>query len=104
MDEIAREALHQHWVHAYEEDTPGQKVFRPAAHKLPPSRGRFSFELSPDGSVVFHGIGPADRTQTSTGAWTREGTRLALHSRPAEAPDQVLDIVSVDPDRLVVRK
>lgn len=104
MDEIDREALQQHWVHAYEEDTADRQVFRPATHRLPPSRGRMSFELNPDGSMVFHGIGPADRSQAATGAWTSEGARLALHSGAAESPDQVLDIVSIEPDRLVVRK
>ena len=35
-EKVAEEALHQHWVHSYEEDTPAETVFRPAA-LIPPS-------------------------------------------------------------------
>src|ERR1041384_5695638 len=39
----------QHWVHSHEEDTDTEMVLRPAGYKFPPSRGRSSFELKPDG-------------------------------------------------------
>jgi hypothetical protein len=102
MDEVASEALYQHWKHSHEEDTPTQSVFRPATYDFPRARGRFSFELKPDGTAVFHGIGPTDRPQVAPGVWKREGSRLALYTNPAGEPDQVLDIVSISPDRLVV--
>src|SRR5215211_2295202 len=104
MDEAANEALYQHWKHSYEEDTPTQRVFRPATYNFPRSRGRFSFELKRDGTVVFHGIGPTDRIQVAPGVWKREGNRLALYTNPAGEPDQALDIVSISPGRLVVER
>jgi len=102
MDEAASEALYQHWMHSHEEDTPTHRVFRPPTYNFPRSRGRFSFELKRDGTVVFHGIGPTDRPQVARGVWKREGYRLALYTNPVREPDQVLDIVSIRPDRLVV--
>jgi hypothetical protein len=104
MGDIAREVLVQHWVHSHEEDTPGQKVFRPAAHPLPPSRGRLSFDLRSNGDLVHYGIGPTDRTQGAPGVWSYDGARLVLRSQPDKDPDQVLEIVSVRPDQLIVRK
>ena len=104
MDEAASEYLYNHWVHSNEEDSPTEKVFRPASYNFPRSRGRFSFELKRDGTAVFHGIGPTDECQSAPGVWRRTGDQLALYSDPATNPDQVLDIVSVSPDRLVVRR
>ena len=104
MDEVASETLYQHWRHSHEEDTPTQSVFRPATYDFPRARGRFSFELKPDGTAVFHGIGPTDRPQVARGVWKREGYRLALYTNRVGEPDQVLEIVSISPDRLVVRR
>jgi hypothetical protein len=104
MDEAASKALYQHWKHSQEEDTPAKTVFRPATYNFPRSRGRFSFELKRDGTMVFHGIGPTDRSHVATGVWKREGNRLALYTNPAGEPDQVLEIVSLSPDRLIVKR
>src|SRR5919199_4139121 len=93
MDEATNEALYQHWTHSHEEDTPTERVFRPATYSFPRSRGRFSFELNRDGTVVFQGIGPTDRPESALGVWKREGDRLAVYSNPATDPDQVLEIV-----------
>jgi hypothetical protein len=46
------------WVHSHEEDSDEEMVFRPAAYEFPPSRGRRSFELKPDGILAEGGIGP----------------------------------------------
>jgi hypothetical protein len=51
---INRELLHQQWVHAYEEDTPTEAVYRPAGYELPPARGRTGFELRPDQTERRH--------------------------------------------------
>jgi hypothetical protein len=104
MDEATNEALYQHWRHSHEEDTPTQRVFRPATYSFSRSRGRLAFELKQDGTAMFHGIGPTDRRQSALGVWRLEGDRLALYSNPATDPDQVLEIVSLSPDRLVVRR
>ena len=50
---IKREILCQHWMHAWEEDTQTERVFRPATYEFKLSRRpRDSFELKPDGTVV----------------------------------------------------
>ena len=65
-------SLIRHWVHSHEEDTATEMVFRTAKYKFPRSRGRTAFELRADGSLVEHGIGPADVEIATTGAWREE--------------------------------
>src|SRR5712692_10578064 len=69
VDQVDRRALARKWVHSHEEDTPDKTVFRPETYKFPPSRGRKSFELRPDGTMVHSGIGPDDRPSSRTGLW-----------------------------------
>jgi hypothetical protein len=95
--------LRRRWVHSHEEDTDREMVFRPAAFKFPPSRGRRSFELKPDGTLVEGGIGPTDRPVETQGTWELQDDRLLLRRDPSEAP-RVMRIASVEVDRLVVEK
>jgi hypothetical protein len=78
-------------------------VFRPAAFALPPSRGRRSFELKPDGGLVEGRIGPTDRPLETKGIWELEDDRLVLRRDPSETP-RIMQIASVDEDRLVIKK
>lgn len=79
-------------------------VFRPASFEFPPSRGRRSFELRPDGGLVEGGIGPADRPLETQGSWELEdGDRLVLRPAPP-APTRVMKIVFVDENRLGIEK
>ncbi|MBI3301430.1 MAG: hypothetical protein HYZ72_05035 [Deltaproteobacteria bacterium] len=64
---VTKSVLHQHGVHSHEEDTDAEMVFRPATFNVPRSRGRTSFELKPDGSLVEGGIGPTNRRQETQG-------------------------------------
>lgn len=95
--------LRRRWVHSHEEDTEREMVFRPAAFEFPPSRGRRSFELKPDGALLEGRIDPTDRPLETQGTWERQGDRLVLHRGPSEA-SRVMRIVSVEDDRLVVEK
>jgi hypothetical protein len=102
---INRELLHQQWVHAYEEDTPTEAVYRPAGYELPPARGRSGFELRPDQTVTNVGIGPTDVPEETTGSWELEEDdvpTVRIHLNTGET--QKLPIISVEKDRLVVRK
>jgi hypothetical protein len=65
--------LRRCWVHSHEEDSDEEMVFRPAAYELPPSRGRRSFELKPDGILAEGGIGPTDRPMETQGTWELRG-------------------------------
>jgi hypothetical protein len=95
--------LRRRWVHSHEEDTEEEMVFRPAAYEFPPSRGRRSFELKPDGTLAEGRIGPTDRPVEAQGTWELKDDRLVLRREPSEAP-RVMRIRSVDDDRLVVEK
>jgi len=95
----------QHWVHSHEEDTDTEMVLRPLSYKFPPSRGRASFELKPDGCLVEHGIGPTDRREQSEGRWKLEGgNSLAFYKESKPKPYRVLRVVSAGKDRLVIKK
>lgn len=103
MDKDILAVLSRHWVHSYEEDTPTEKVFRPSTYKLPPSRGRFSFELKEDGGIIEHSIGSTDKSNNSEGEWNlkidnSKNLTIKTHS------DQLLEIISVTPEKLIVKK
>jgi hypothetical protein len=93
-------AIERNWVHSHEEDTPTEKVFRPADYAFPLSRGRDAFDLRPDGTVEESGPGPADAAEHRQGEWRVDGDLLVLRVGDEV---QTLQIVSVDDDRLVVR-
>jgi hypothetical protein len=96
--------VRRRWVHSHEEDTDKEMVFRPADFQFPPSRGRRSFELKPDGNLVEGRIGPTDRPLETRGTWKLEDdNRLVLRSDLSETP-RVMQIASVDEDRLVIEK
>jgi hypothetical protein len=98
-----KRAVTGRWVHAHEEDTDEQMVFRPADHDLPPSRGRTRFELREDGAYVEIAPGPVDVPVHSGGHWSLEGDRLILEGE-GELPGHAWRIVAAEPDRLTVRK
>ncbi len=76
------------WVHSHEEDEGDVRVYRPAGYDLPPARGRRGLEFRPDGEVVVYGLGQTDKPQAMA--------RIT-------PPDDALEIVSAEPDRLRVR-
>ncbi len=97
--------LCQHWIHSHEEDTQSEMVLRPASFKFPPSRGRKGFELRADGVLIKTGIGPTDRPQEAQGTWKLESPgRLTFYSASQSAPTHVMEIVSAEKDRLVIKK
>lgn len=105
MAGIRPETLEGRWVHAQEEDTDDEMVFRPAWYELPPARGRASFELRADGTFSEAGIGAADVPEEASGSWELEDDeRIVLgEGAPAGVP-RVMPIVSADEERLRIRK
>lgn len=102
MAALDRDALINCWTHSHEEDSPGVMVFRPAGWNFPPSRGRRSFDLRPDGSLNAAGPGPTDQIVTAEGAWRLlPGGVIELNQqgRPSR-----LRVVEVEADRLVVKR
>ena len=97
--------LIRHWVHSHEEDSPTEMVFRPAAFAFPRSRGRASFELLADGTLIDHGIGAGDAVTETRGTWRESADgELGFYHGPAKKPAHALKIVRAERDRLVVRK
>lgn len=103
MAAYAESGLCGQWVHSHEEDADDEMVFRPATHPLPPSRGRTSLELRPDGTYVESSPGPVDLPEESTGRWALRGGRLVL-SADGDRPGQSWEVTAADDDRLVVKK
>jgi len=103
MPPVDKTALRGGWLHAHEEDGPGQMVFRPSTQQLPPARGRDGYEFHPDGKLSAIGSGPTDRSTTAEGGWSLDPHGRITIRMPGQ-PDQVLEVISVDKDRLVVKK
>ena len=96
--------LQKRWIHSHEEDSDAEMVFRPASFKFPPSRGRAGFDLKPNNSFVDIGIAPTDGPQESKGTWKLRDNHLDLFTSSPSTPSRTLQIVSVDRNRLVVKK
>ncbi|MQA99160.1 MAG: hypothetical protein GEU78_02515 [Actinobacteria bacterium] len=105
MAEVQDTLLGRRWVHAHEEDTENNMVFRPDGYALPPSRGRMSFLLREDGTFTDRAIGPTDRPEEATGTWKLEDDRhVVLSDKDTNVVRRRLDIQSVSDDRLILRK
>jgi hypothetical protein len=101
-DEVAPDLVVGSWTRAYEEDAEGNEVYRRSDYDFPPARRpRPSIDLEPGGVLTVASPGPDDRRRRSTGSWELQGNRLILRSE--DAAPTALDVLSVEPDRLVVR-
>jgi hypothetical protein len=104
-NEEVRKLVEQSWVHSHEEDTETEKVFRPAHYKFPPSRGRTRFQFEPDGTLVHVVPGIDDRPKAQKGRWelTQDGD-LILYPESSPAKSQRLRVVSIEKDKLIVKR
>ncbi len=99
-----RKLLQRHWVHSHEDDTDTESVYRPATWPFPPSRGRTGFDLKPDHRCAGFGIAAADGVEEYAATWELDDDdRLTIYDEGRRAV-QVMRLVSVDDDRLVIRK
>ena len=92
--------LFQHWIHSYEEDEAGIRVFRPAGYSFPPARGRDGFEIRATGEFILRSPGPTDRTQSTRGTWIRDGPSHIRVFLPNEEQGREIRIVEVTTDIL----
>ena len=61
--------------------------------------------LKPDGGLVETGPGPTDRPQESRGTWKlAEDDTLSMYAKGQAKPKRTMKIVSLEQDKLVVRK
>ena len=96
--------LQQCWVHSHEEDTETETVYRPTSFDFPPARGRTGFELHADQSCIRIGIAAADGSVVSDGTWEVEDSDGLQIRIKCQNESQTLDVVSMDRDRLVIRR
>lgn len=92
------------WVHAHEEDTEGEMVFRPAGTDLPPSRGRMAFELRADGTFEETGLDATDVPEEATGSWALEGDTITLSRGATQGVPRQMEVVTADQGKLVILK
>ena len=104
-DSITTQSVEGSWLHSHEEDTATATVYRPASFDFPASRGRSGFTLLPDGTSLQQGIAPADGYIQTGGVWelNHNGSEEQLHLKPEVGPTKKMTIISVSPDRLVVK-
>lgn len=95
--------LHNKWVYHPEENTDSEMVYRPE-NKAVLSRNRKSFELRQDGSFLQSDLGPADRLDESKGTWKLEDNNLYLYPDTDKTPAMRLQINSLNPDKLTIKK
>jgi len=103
MAKVDKAMLLGGWLHAVEEDEPGESVFRPASYQLPPARGRTGYEFHADGRVTRIGSGPTDRTATAQGQWKIDSQGRIAIDVPGHAAE-IFEILTQTKDRLVVKK
>lgn len=103
MADVSPESLVGRWLRAADEDTPTEKVYR-RADALTRGRPREEFELHPEGHYTHFGVQPTDALSEERGTWKLEGGRLHLIVNQDPSRTKQLDVVKVDPNRLVVSK
>ncbi|HKE31644.1 MAG TPA: hypothetical protein VKD65_07965 [Candidatus Angelobacter sp.] len=102
------EVLDREWMHSRTEDTEAEMIFRPTSY-IEQKGMRFrgipeTFTLKRDGTLIKAVSAPNDARQESAGRWRLEGDHLAFYTEPPSRPSRLLHIVSVERDRLVVKK
>lgn len=96
--------LHGRWVHAREEDTTTEQVYRPADYPLPPSRGRAGLQFNEDGTFKRIGIGATDISSVKEGAWQIDRANADRVSVEVDGQAQLLEIRDIKPDRLTLKR
>ena len=94
------------WMNAFEEDTPGETVFRPADYEFPPARReRVGYNFRADHTGDSLGSSPRDGWARSACTWrVRGGGQPEIVLEFPGGGSEVLSVVSVDRERLVVRR
>jgi hypothetical protein len=96
--------LHGEWVHAREEDTATEQVYRPAGFPLPPSRGRTGMEFNVDGTFKRIGIGATDISSVKQGAWQVDPAKAGEVRVEVDGQPQTLQIQDLKQDRLTLKR
>lgn len=90
------------WLHSFEEDHDGIRVYRPDTYPFPRARGRGGIEFSPEGKFVDWGPGRADAPEPTDGVWV-SGAQPERFEVSVGERHRVIDIVTATPDKLELR-
>ena len=96
--------LHGRWVHAREEDTATEQVYRPAGFPLPPSRGRAGLQFNEDGTFKRIGIGATDISSVKDGAWQIDHANADQVHVEVDGQLQLLEIQDLKQDRMTIKR
>ncbi|WP_400193721.1 hypothetical protein [Hymenobacter sp. B81] len=97
--------LYRTWLHAHEEDQGDVLVYRPNTYAFPPSRGRTGFAFDANGLFTQYDIAPTDGLEGHKGQWRGQSDRmLRISLADGREPDYLLEIVSLEPELLKVRR
>jgi hypothetical protein len=102
MTELNKEQLSGHWIHSFEEDGPGEIVYRPHSFAFPRARGRRGFNLQADGRVLDISPGKSDLPETFSGDWNIEEEAVVINY--PDGTGEHLPIKELSPGKLVIRK
>ncbi|MBB5119192.1 hypothetical protein AF335_15220 [Streptomyces eurocidicus] len=95
--------LLRHWVHSFEEDSPGATVYRPEDFPFPPARGRRGMEFLTGGVFVDHPLGRGDAEESVRGCWRVSGAgRLRVWFPGTGRGGRELEVLSCDGEGLRV--
>jgi hypothetical protein len=94
------------WLHAHEEDTATEAVYRPDDFDFPPARGRRGYEFRPNHTGAYIGIAARDGAARTSCKWRlrKKGKGLEIELTFDDGRKEVLRVVSLDKERLVLRK
>jgi hypothetical protein len=102
MSQVDNECLYNNWVHSYEEDEPGKKVYRPSIFRFPLSFGRESIHIKENGEVLFSHPGKDDRMISRIGQFQiRDSDKIDVN---LDGNHFTITVLSCEPDRLVIIK
>ena len=98
------EFLARKWLHAYEEDTDGNEVFRPEGSAVAPSRGRDILDLRQGAAATKSIPGPDDRAKAVAQTWSLDKGRVLTLGSAGKGTRMAYEIVSIAEDRLVLKR
>jgi hypothetical protein len=97
-------AIFQKWIHSYEEDTPGFKVYRPSSFDFPPGWSRKGMEFQQDGDFILYDIAPNDMRVEVQGNWEpMSNNNLKISFPSGKKESYILEIEKLKPNILKIR-
>jgi hypothetical protein len=97
-------AIFQKWMHSYEEDTPGYKIYHPSSFDFPLGWSRKGMEFKQDGNFILHDIAPDDSRVEIQGNWELVSNKDLKISFPSGKKESFIIIIEeLRPNILKIR-